>query len=183
MITDFTHEDKIDLDVGIPNSLSPVCGIFKKSQLSEQFLKSAAATLIVTSCLTMTTFGQDGVKADSLITKDSLLTNDEDYVFGTFVENSAEPVGGYQKFYEALSKELKCPAGLTATGKCFVEFYIDTTGQTKDYKILKSFDPAVDQEVLRAMTTLNYRWKPAQLRNKSIGSRFVIPIAFDPLKK
>jgi TonB family protein len=100
-----------------------------------------------------------------------------------FVETAAAPVGGYQKFFEALSKELKYPAGLTTAGKCFVEFYIDTTGQTTDYKILRSFDSAVDQEVLRAMTALHYPWTPARLRDKPIRFRFVMPVAFDPIKK
>jgi TonB family protein len=159
----------------------PVCGIFKQAQLSEQFLKYAAATLIVTSSLTSATYGQEKVKSDSLVEAHFVLdTANEDSVFGMFVEFGAEPVGGYYKFMEALSKEIKYPTGLTTKGKCFVEFFIDTTGQTTDFKVIRSFNKASDQEVLRALTKLNYPWKPARQKNKPIKSRFVIPIAFDP---
>lgn len=84
---------------------------------------------------------------------------------------------------EALSKEIKYPKGLTTKGKCFVEFTIDTTGQARDFRILKSFTQAADQEALRALTALNYPFKPARLKNKAIIQRFVMPILFDPKLK
>src|SRR5690349_7780605 len=56
-VVDFTTKSTDELQEQINKSLKPVCGIFKKSQLSDQFLKYAAATFIATS-LTIPTLGQ-----------------------------------------------------------------------------------------------------------------------------
>jgi hypothetical protein len=182
-IANYTNNSPIEPCNDRPIGQPSICGAFKKSQLSDHFLKYATATLILTASISFVSFGQEKTKILPESTKDSAGTADEDVVFGMFVEVGAEPIGGYSKFFEALAKELNYPSRITSTGKCFVEVTIDTTGATKDYKILRGVDPQVDQEVIRALQTLSYPWKPARLGNKAITSRYVIPIIFDKLRK
>ena len=64
-VIDFTNKTDSELRKEIENSNRTVCGLFKKSQLSNQFLKYAAATFIATS-LTVPAIGQEVIKGDSI---------------------------------------------------------------------------------------------------------------------
>ena len=112
-VVDFTAKTNEELQEEINKSLRPVCGIFKKSQLSDQFLKYAAATFIATS-LTMPTLGQEVIKGDLLLKACEKVAAEaeEETFFGLLVETQAEPVGGYQKFFEAIASKMKYPKDL-----------------------------------------------------------------------
>jgi TonB family protein len=175
-LIDFTSKCRADLENEINNSSKSVCGLFNMNQLSARFLQYAAASLIVTSCVTFVSYGQENPKSPTKdVTADS---KNEDIVFG-MLEVSPEPIGGYIKFMEALSKELKFPKGLKTKGKCFVQFNIDSTGHVDGYQIIKSLSPEADAEALRALRKLNYPFKPSSKND----NRFILPIAFDPDRK
>ena len=182
-LTDFTNKTGGELIEEIQRSKGPVCGIFKKVQLSDQFLKYAAATVIATS-LTLPSLGQEPIKVDTLKNAiESIEEEDDDVFFGMIVELQAEPICGYKKFMETIASNLNYPPGLHEKGRSFVEFTIDTTGQMRDIKLIKGFNELADREAVRVLSTLNYPFTPARQRGKPVRSRLVIPIVFDPVTK
>jgi TonB-like protein len=182
-VIDFSGKSLNELRCEMEKSEKPVCGIFKKSQLSDHFIKYAAAAFFVSSTLTFQSIAQEKTKIDPDPTLRANVDEEtEPTLFGMIVEVPAQPVGGFEKFIAALSREIKYPPGLNEKGKCFVEILIDTSGHAYSFKILKSFNKDADQEAVRALTKLNYPWTPAKQRGKSLTSRFIMPIAFDPDK-
>ena len=179
IVIDFTDKSFDELQRELSNLTRPVCGVFKRSQLSEQFIRYAAATFIATSALTIPSLGQ--VKVDSALQASEHLEKEieEDTFFGSIVEIQAEPIGGYKKFLEALAKEIKYPNNLTVRGKTFVQFTIDTTGRMSEIKIVKGLNELADQEAIRALKTLDYPFTPGRQRNKPVKTRMVIPVVFD----
>ena len=182
-IIDFTNKTEKELSKEIGKSSRPVCGLFKKSQLSDQFLKYAAATFIATS-LIVPTLGQELQRNSLLKACEKIESESEDEVFlGVIIETQAEPIGGYKKFFDRIVSSTMYPAGLTEKGRCFVEFTIDTAGQMRDIKLLKGFNELADKEAVRVLFTLDYPFNPGRQRGRPVTSRLVIPIGFDPTTK
>ena len=160
------------------------CGVFKRSQMSKQFLRYAAATVIASAAaipLNAQTTQLDTVALEMTI--DSLEVEEEeeiDIVFGSIIEIQAEPIGGYQKFYETLAKTVKNPPKLTEKGKVFIQFTVDTLGRMQDLKVLKGFHKEADKAAMEALQKLNYPFQPGQQRGKKIETRMVLPVFFDP---
>ena len=170
-------------DVKWKNPRSLFCGMFKKSQLSDHFIKYAAATFFVSSALAFQSIAQEKAKIDFDSTSNENVSEETaPLIFGMIIETQAEPVGGIPKFMKTLSEEIKCPIGLKEKGRCFVAMLIDTSGHAHSFKIVKSFNKDADEEALRALIKLNYPWTPAKQRGKPLTSRFIVPIAFDPDK-
>jgi TonB family protein len=180
-VIDFRNKTEIDLMQEINEALGHVCGIFNTSQLSDTFLKYAAATVIVTS-LAIPTHGQETNKLDSLLKAydESAPKEEEDVFIGTIVEVMPEPVGGNEKFLEAIRSKIIYPVGLAEKGRTYIQFLIDSTGQMKDVTIMKGFNELADKEALRVMSSLNYPFIPARQGGKPVSMRFVIPVIFDP---
>ncbi len=178
-LIDFTRKTEKELKDILKDSNGKICGLFKKSQLSDKFLKYAAATVIATSV-----YGQEPIKADSLAKRCEKVEaeNEEDVIFGMIVETQAIPVGGYKVFFEKLASMIKYPDGLTTKGKVFIEFSIDTLGQMKDVRLVRGFNKLADNEALRVVTTINHPFEPGKQRGKPVKTRLVIPIIFDPKK-
>jgi len=96
-----------------------------------------------------------------------------------FPEIQAMPVGGYESFYDQLSKSLKYPKQAQRnqiTGKVFVEFIIDKTGAVSNLKILKGIGGGCDEEALRVLAKT--RWEPGRQRGKPVKTRLAMPINF-----
>ena len=179
-IVDFTNKNDKELIEEIEKSKGTVCGQFKTSQLSDQFLKYAAATFIATS-LTVPSIGQAIIKGDSHLKACEKLEQegDEDVFIGVIIETQAEPVGGYKEFYNAVAREMKYPSGLKERGKVFIEFTIDSVGKMNDLKVIKGFNELADKEAIRLFSTLNYPFNPGRQRGKPVKTRLIIPILFD----
>jgi TonB family protein len=181
-ITDFTSKSLEELQDAITKSTRPVCGIFKRSQLSDQFLRYAAATVIATSALTIPAIGQTQERTEPSVSTPHKPVAD-DVLLGIVVQTTLEPVGGYQEFLAAIYSDLKYPKGLATKGKVFVEFTVDTLGRMKDIKLVKGFNEAADREAVRMMTSLHYPFKPGQQDGMPVETKMVVPIIFDPEKK
>lgn len=183
-LIDFTNKTEKELKFILDNSNSKICGLFKKSQLSTKFLKYTVVTVIATSAMTITVYGQKPINADSLAKTYEIVkaSNEEEVIFGMPIETMATPVGGYIAFYEKLTSMIKYPDGLATKGKVFLEFTIDTLGQMQDVKIVKGFNELADKEALRVVMTINFPFKPGKQGGKPIKSKLYIPIIFDPEK-
>ena len=179
-VIDFRNKTCGDLNEQINKSTKPVCGVFKKSQLSEQFMKYAAATFIATSTA-IAAAGQE-VQADSAFKACEQLEREAEteVFFGAIVERQAEPIGGYAKFFNAIKRNIKYPDDLKENGKSFVEFTIDANGEMKDVRLVKGFNEIADRAAVRVLSTLNFPFTPARQRGNAIESRLVVPITFHP---
>jgi hypothetical protein len=98
------------------------------------------------------------------------------------VEDPATFPGGMEKFYDYMSKNIKTPNEVRSgkvSGKVFVEFVIDSTGQipADDVKVIKGLCKACDEEVVRVVKG-SPNWNPGFQRGKPVRQRMVLPIMF-----
>lgn len=179
-VIDFRNKTCGDLNEQINKSTKPVCGVFKKSQLSEQFMKYAAATFIATSTA-IAAAGQE-IKADSLLQSCDPVEQEleTEILVGIIIQTQAEPIGGYAKFFNAIKRNIKYPDDLRENGKSFVEFTVDRNGKMKDVRLIKGFNKLADMEAVRILSTLDFPFSPARQRGEVIESRLAIPITFVP---
>lgn len=182
-VIDFKDKTHRDLQQHLETSDRRVCGIFKKSQLSEQFLRYAAATFVATS-MTFPGNGQDLKEDSSFQACEKIETQDEEEFFlGVIVDIPAEPIGGYKNFFDAIRANIKVPPSLNEAGKTFLEFTVTTDGQVRNVKVIKGFNSLADREAARVLSTLNIPFAPGRQRGKPVEAKLVIPIAFDPGKR
>ncbi|MBC6697428.1 energy transducer TonB [Hymenobacter puniceus] len=64
------------------------------------------------------------------------------------------------------------------SGKVFVGFIIDTTGQVRKARILQGLHPALDAEALRLANLLSGRFTPGQHNQQRVAVPFTLPIPF-----
>jgi protein TonB len=96
-----------------------------------------------------------------------------------FPEVMAAPVGGYESFYDHLSKSLKYPKQAQRnqiTGKVFVEFIVDKNGTVINLKVLTEIGGGCDEEALRVLAKTH--WEPGRQRGKPVKTRMAMPINF-----
>ena len=94
---------------------------------------------------------------EPITTSDLPIEEFEDPVL--FPEVQAIPVGGYESFYDQLSKSLNYPKQAQRNqiaGKVFVEFIVDKTGAVSNLKILKGIGGGCDEEALRVLAQTRY---------------------------
>ena len=58
-----------------------------------------------------------------------------------------------------------------------VSFVINKDGTTSDFKIEKSDEPRMDQEVMRVLKLMP-RWKPGYQDDQPCRTLFVVPVSF-----
>lgn len=96
------------------------------------------------------------------------------------VEESAEPLGGYEKFYKSIKDNLRYPAEATrlgVQGKVYVQFVVGRNGEVTDLKILRGIGSGCDEEAMRVIK-LAGNWKPGKQRGRAVKQYMVIPIVF-----
>jgi TonB family protein len=103
----------------------------------------------------------------------------DDRIF-TFVEKSAEPVGGFEAFYKWVGKNLRYPANarrMGLEGKVFLKFIIEPTGKITNVEVVKGFNGECDKEAQRVIS-IAPNWKPGTLRGRPVRQAYTLPIAF-----
>jgi protein TonB len=98
----------------------------------------------------------------------------------TFVEQSAEPVGGLEAFYKWIGKTLRYPAAarrMGLEGKVFVKFVIEPTGVISNVEIVKGFNGECDKEAQRVLS-IAPKWKPGRQSGRAVRQAYTLPIAF-----
>ncbi len=98
----------------------------------------------------------------------------------TFVEQSAEPVGGIAIFYKWVQGNLRYPdhaRRMGLEGKVFVKFVIEPTGAITNAEIVKGgFDPDCNKEALRIISSS--RWVPGRQNGRAVRQAYILPIPF-----
>ena len=187
-LIDFREKSDKEIQQITSISTNPICGVFKRTQMSQGFLKYAAATFIASA--TALNLNAQIKELDSLeleLAIDSLTETefeDNDIPFlGIIIEVQAEPIGGYPKFFEAISKAIKHPPELNEKGKVFVQFTVDTLGKMNEFKIVIGYNKLAEEVTIEALKNLNFPFKPGKQRGIPVKTRLIIPVAFDPAKQ
>jgi len=96
------------------------------------------------------------------------------------VEELPEFLGGVEKLYEYLGKNINYPEqakDFSIQGKVFVQFVVWKDGTIKDVKVVKGAHKLLNKEALRVITNMP-KWKPGKQRGKKVNARFTLPIKF-----
>lgn len=96
------------------------------------------------------------------------------------VEEMPEFVGGIEKLYEYLGKNINYPELAKENGiqgKIFIQFVVWKDGTIRNVKVVKSVHKTLDKEALRVVNEMP-KWKPGKQRGKNVNARFTLPIKF-----
>jgi len=98
----------------------------------------------------------------------------------TVVEEMPEFPGGVQALRNFLAQAVKYPAEAVRKGiqgKVYVTFVVDKDGSTKNAKIARGVDPALDAEALRVVSSLP-KWMPGKQKGQAVAVQYTVPINF-----
>ncbi|MCE3258426.1 MAG: TonB family protein [Bacteroidetes bacterium] len=100
----------------------------------------------------------------------------------TIVEEQAEFPGGIGEMAKYIQKTLQYPpmareAGIS--GKCFLKFVVNETGEISDVQVLKGVPGCsdCDKEAIRVVKSMP-KWKAAKMTGRSVKCYFNLPISF-----
>ena len=104
---------------------------------------------------------------------------DSSRIFVDYEENAQFP-GGDMACKKWMQEHIKYPEGCRADsiqGRVLVSFIVERDGSLDSIKVVRSPDPALSEEAIRLVSEMP-RWKPARYYNKTIRSRFFLPVIF-----
>ncbi len=103
--------------------------------------------------------------------------DDEGYYFNEVIDDAVFETG-MDNFYKIVTKNLRSVDD--TVGRVFVQFVVDTTGKTSEFKIVKGISERSDKEVLRLMEWMSehYKWKSRVFRGQKVKTKMCIPINF-----
>lgn len=105
-------------------------------------------------------------------------------ISGTFVENAPQFREGddsWQVLMDFINRYLRYPASAMedmVEGRVIVQFWIDTSGNTDNHKVVRGIRDDLDNEALRVARLLNFE-VPALIRGEPIRTMFILPFTFD----
>ena len=105
--------------------------------------------------------------------------DDDDRIFDVVEENAQFP-GGDEACMKWLQEHIKYPQiciEQNVQGRVQVGFVVNRDGSIVDVKILRSPDPNLSKEAERVVKMMP-KWKPARQGNKTVRSRFTLPVMF-----
>lgn len=175
-VYDFRNKSKLELDSLKLSSETLICGKFKKSQLSETFLKAIATSAIIFGLgVSNQAFSQDKIPAGQ-----EEKSNNDDVFLGTLVDRIPEPVNGFKSLWKAISKEIPPPDSLTENVRFFLSFFVETSGNLSDVRIIRGHSPEIDKYVLERFKHMNPKFTPAVQGNKNVRIKYTLPISLNP---
>lgn len=98
----------------------------------------------------------------------------------TMPEVAPEYPGGTIALLTFIQQHLEYPEGAKEQeiqGRVIVQFIIEKDGTVSDVKIVKSVDPLVDDQVVRAISAMP-AWKPGMHEGKTVRVSYSVPIHF-----
>ena len=105
--------------------------------------------------------------------------DDDDRIYEVVEENAQFP-GGDEACLKWLSEHIKYPAICQeqgVQGRVFVSFVVNKDGSIVDVEIKRSPDPNLSKEAERVVKSMP-KWKPARQGNRTVRSRFNLPVMF-----
>lgn len=104
---------------------------------------------------------------------------DDDRIFDVVEENAQFP-GGDEACMKWLRDHIKYPSICQeqgVQGRVIVSFVVNRDGSIVDAKVMRSPDDHLSEEALRVVKAMP-KWKPARQGNKTVRSRFNLPVMF-----
>ena len=105
--------------------------------------------------------------------------DDDDRIYEMVEENAQFP-GGDAECFKWLSEHIKYPSICVeqgVQGRVIVNFVVNRDGSIVDVKTVRSPDPDLTKEAERVVKLMP-KWKPARQGNKTVRSRFTLPVMF-----
>ena len=105
--------------------------------------------------------------------------DDDDRIYEMVEENAQFP-GGEAECFKWLSEHIKYPSICQeqgVQGRVIVAFVVNRDGSIVDVKTLRTPDPNLAKEAERVVKMMP-KWKPARQGNKTVRSRFNLPVMF-----
>ncbi|MBO5887191.1 MAG: energy transducer TonB [Bacteroidaceae bacterium] len=105
--------------------------------------------------------------------------DDDDRIYEMVEENAQFP-GGDAECFKWLSEHIKYPSICVeqgVQGRVIVNFVVNRDGSIVDVKTVRSPDPNLTKEAERVVKLMP-KWKPARQGNKTVRSRFTLPVMF-----
>ena len=96
------------------------------------------------------------------------------------VEQMPEFPGGrdqLNKYYESNLRYPKVAIENGIQGRVIVQFIVNTDGSISDATVIRSVDPACDEEALRFINSMPH-WTPGQTDGKNVRVRYILPVTF-----
>lgn len=91
-------------------------------------------------------------------------------------------IGGTSRITDFISRELAIPLHKPSDkvkGTVFVEFLIDTDGNTSKHRVLKGISACCNLEAMRVVRLLPNEWLPGVLNERPVAVFYTIPVTFD----
>ena len=104
---------------------------------------------------------------------------DSSRIFVDYEENAQFP-GGDMACKKWMQEHIKYPESCRSDsiqGRVLVSFIVERDGSLDSIKVVRSPDPALSEEAIRLVSEMP-KWKPARYYNKTIRSRFFLPVIF-----
>ena len=105
--------------------------------------------------------------------------DDDDRIYEMVEENAQFP-GGDAECFKWLSEHIKYPSICVeqgVQGRVIVNFVVNRDGSIVDVKTVRSPDHNLTKEAERVVKLMP-KWKPARQGNKTVRSRFTLPVMF-----
>ncbi len=96
------------------------------------------------------------------------------------VDEMPEYPGGEEALKKFIADNIKYPEEARKngiTGKVYVSFIVDKTGEVRDAQVARGVDPSLDKESLRVINQLE-RFKPGKQDGKPVKVAYTIPINY-----
>ena len=88
--------------------------------------------------------------------------------------------GGMEELMKYMQKEIQYPQEALDKGiggRVVVQFVVNKDGSITDANVVKSIDPTLDAEALRAVNSMP-NWTPGKQKGEPVRVRFTLPVAF-----
>lgn len=96
------------------------------------------------------------------------------------VEQMPEYSGGMQELMTFLQENIKYPKSAQERkieGRVIVQFVVEKDGTPTEFKVVRSIDPALDEEALRVLKAMP-KWKPGMQKGQPVRVKYTIPVSF-----
>lgn len=114
------------------------------------------------------------------IKKGKLQKSKSRHVYIVVEQNATFQGGSLETFRSWILHNLKYPENAAKKGiqgKVILSFVIESDGKINEIKVLRSVDPALDEEAIRVIKS-SPDWVPGKFKDKAVAQQFTIPIAF-----
>ena len=95
-------------------------------------------------------------------------------------EQMPEYSGGMQELMTFLQENIKYPKSAQERkieGRVIVQFVVEKDGTPTEFKVVRSIDPALDEEALRVLKAMP-KWKPGMQKGQPVRVKYTIPVSF-----